>query len=97
MYILYKKTFKTSGKKEKRRNYGSNQLIAWIRAFYDLYQNIYRVSHFIGNSKFGIKILFDGRGYGGKIFSTVSFVYWVQCTFIENGVKTRVREKLIFK
>jgi len=55
------------------------------------------VSHFIGNSKFGIKILFDSRGYGGKIFRTVSYVYWVQCTFIENGVKPRVREKLIFK
>ena len=35
----------------------------------------YRVSHYIGNSKFGIKILFDGRGYGGKIFRTVSYVY----------------------
>ena len=46
---------------------------------------------------FVIKILFDGRGYSGKIFRTVSYEYWVKCTFIENGVKPRVKEKLIFQ
>ena len=35
----------------------------------------YRVSHLIENSKFGIKIRFDGKGYGGKIFRTVGKVY----------------------
>ena len=58
---------------------------------------IYRVSHFIGNSKFGIKILFDGSGYGVKIFRTVSYVYWLLCTFIENRVKPRVKGKLILQ
>ena len=59
------------GKTMKRHNYG------WSVDLLLLGHDIYRVSRYIGNSKFGIKILFDGRGYGGKIFRTLSNVYWV--------------------
>ena len=52
-----------------------NKLKNKILAFYQA--DIYRVSHFIGNSKFGIKIIFDGRVYGAIIFRTVSYVIWL--------------------
>ena len=51
------------------------------------------MSLFIGNSKFGMIILFDGRGHGVKIFMTVSYVYWLQCVFIKkNGEAKGLRE-----
>ena len=58
---------------------------------------IYRVSHFVINSKCRIKILFDGSGYGIKIYRTVSYVYWLLCTYIEDRVKLRVKGKLILQ
>jgi len=55
------------------------------------------VSYFIGNIKFGIKTLIDGRGHVVKIFRTVSYMYWPQYTFMEKGVKPRVKGKLIIQ
>ena len=43
---------------------------------------LYRVSNFIRKSKFGIEIIFDGRGYGVKIFRIVRYLNWFQYIFI---------------